>query len=226
MANELRVRQNFLGGLVEDNPLTAAATTLTSTSLAAMVAIGTTQHLPVVIDPDGIYGEPEIVWVTAHTVSAGIATILRGQEGTTARQHNRDVTWLHGSVVRDFPTVLNAAASSAFTLSTTITDVPGATITTVYSGVYFAYFVFDYEVNTAPGATDVMIGDLFVNGVAAGGEALWKPGATVQRATISSGYSITAGAGIVVKLRASRQGTTGSVNVNTGQTSLSLVGPF
>jgi len=102
MANELRVRQNFLGGLVEDAPLSAAATTLTSAALAAMVAIGSTQHLPIVLDPDGLYGEPEIVYVTAHTSTATTATILRGQEGSTARQHLQDVPWIHGPTITDF----------------------------------------------------------------------------------------------------------------------------
>ena len=123
MANELRVRQNFLGGIIEDNPLTSGATTLTSAALAAMVAIGSTQHLAITLDPDGLYGEPEIVWVTAHTAAATTATILRGQEGTTARAHYRDVRWSHGPTTRDTEqlvalqhvTLASAAASISFT---------------------------------------------------------------------------------------------------------------
>lgn len=102
MPNELRVRANGIGGKVEDNPLTAAATVLTSAGLAAVPAIGTTQHLAVVLDPDGIDGAPEIVWITAHTATAITATILRAQEGTTARQHLRDTDWIHGATVKDF----------------------------------------------------------------------------------------------------------------------------
>lgn len=101
MANELRVRANGIGGKVEDNPLTAAATILTSAGLAAVPVIGTTQHLAVVLDPDGIDGAPEIVWVTAHAAAATTATILRGQEGTTAREHLRDIDWIHGATVAD-----------------------------------------------------------------------------------------------------------------------------
>lgn len=101
MANELRIRQNFIGGLIEDNPLTAAATLLTSGGLASVVVIGTTQHFSIILDPDGLYGEPEVVWVTAHAAGASTATILRGQEGTTAREHSRDVPWLHGATVYD-----------------------------------------------------------------------------------------------------------------------------
>lgn len=102
MSNEARVRQNFLGGIVENNPLAAADTILTSSSMSYMVAVGTTQHLPVVLDPDGIFGEPEIAYVTAHGLGATTATLLRGQEGSTARQHNRDTPWLHGATTTDF----------------------------------------------------------------------------------------------------------------------------
>lgn len=118
MANELRVRQNFLGGLVEDNPLTAGATVMNSASLAAMVAIGSTQHMPIVLDPDGIYGEPEIAYVTAHASGATTATILRSQEGSTARQHNRDTPWLHGTTNRDLePTLTDVCYAAAGTTS-------------------------------------------------------------------------------------------------------------
>jgi hypothetical protein len=101
MANELRVRQNFIGGLVEDNPLTATATTFQSNALVAVVGIGSTQHFPITFDPDGLYGEPEIAYITAHTPGAVTATILREQEGTTKRQHNQDVPWVHGPTTLD-----------------------------------------------------------------------------------------------------------------------------
>jgi hypothetical protein len=101
VSNELRVRQNFIGGLVEDNPLASGGTTLTSAALSALVAIGSTQHAVIVLDPDGVAGAPEIVYVTAHTGSATTATILRGQEGTTARAHVQDTPWVHGPTVRD-----------------------------------------------------------------------------------------------------------------------------
>lgn len=127
MANELRVRQNFLGGLIEDNPLTSGATTLTSAALAAMVAIGSASHMPIVLDPDGVGGEPEIVWVTAHTAAATTATILRGQEGTTARAHNRDVPWSHGPTKKDGDdgmTLLYEVDLAATTATVTISSIP------------------------------------------------------------------------------------------------------
>lgn len=106
MANEKRLRALAVGGLVEDNPLTAAGTALASAGLAAMPAVGTTEHAAITFDPDGVFGAPEIAWITAHTAAATSATIARGKEGTTARQHDRDVPWIHGPTPRDFDGLL------------------------------------------------------------------------------------------------------------------------
>lgn len=102
MANELRVRALAVGGKVEDNPLAAAGVALTSAGLAALPAIGATQHLAITLDPDGLFGAPEIAWVTAHVIGTPTGTIARGQEGSTARQHDRDVDWIHGPTLWDF----------------------------------------------------------------------------------------------------------------------------
>lgn len=103
MANEKRKRQNAIGGLVEDNPLTSGATTLTSAALASVTGgVGSTEHFVIVLDPDGLWGAPEIVYVTALTGGAGSGTIARGQEGTTARAHDRDVPWVHAPTVKDY----------------------------------------------------------------------------------------------------------------------------
>jgi hypothetical protein len=102
MANELRVRSGFLGGLIEDNPLASGATTLTSAALASVPTIASTQHLAIILDPDGLDGAPEIAWITAHTAAATTATITKGQEGSVARAHARDIPWVHGPTVRDF----------------------------------------------------------------------------------------------------------------------------
>lgn len=102
MSNELRVRTNFAGGLVEDNPLSSSATTLTSAGLASVPAVASTQHVVLIIDPDAVGGNPEIVYVTAHTALATTATIVRAQESTAARQHLRDTPWVHGPTTKDF----------------------------------------------------------------------------------------------------------------------------
>lgn len=103
MANEKRTRTNGIGGLVEDNPLTSGATTLTSAGLAGLPVIDTTNHAAITIDPEGLEGNTvEIIYVTAHTASATTATVARGQEGTNAVAHSQDVPWVHGPTIKDF----------------------------------------------------------------------------------------------------------------------------
>lgn len=224
MANELRVRQNFLGGKVDDNPLTSGATTLTSSALAAMVAIGSTQHLPIILDPDAIFGAPEVVYVTAHTASATTATILRGQESTTARAHQQDVDWVHGATVLDFgahPEITGATvATSETTTSTTYTDLttsgPAVTMTVGPSGSVLLTLSADMVNNTinqyalmgyaVSGATTTAAADtraLLVNTAFAGQEAAFSrvfriTGLTPGSTTFTAKYRVTAGTGTFI----------------------------
>lgn len=102
MANEKRIRANFTGGLVDDNPLTIGATTMTSNALQALQVIDATQHMVLVLDPDGYGGAPEIAYLTGHTGASSTATLLRGQEGSTARAHVQDTPWVHSATAKDF----------------------------------------------------------------------------------------------------------------------------
>lgn len=102
MANEKRLRANSIGGLIEDNPLTNSATTLTSAALAALPLVDTTNHCAIVLDPDGVEGAPEIAWITAHSVYATTATILRAQESTVAIARSQGIPWVHAPTVKDY----------------------------------------------------------------------------------------------------------------------------
>jgi len=97
-----RIRLNFVTGTVEDNPLTDAATTLTSSGLTDLPTIADPDIAVIILDPDGT---PEIVHVTAHTAAADTATILRGQEGTVALEHASTTPWRHGPTADDFSDV-------------------------------------------------------------------------------------------------------------------------
>lgn len=105
MANEIRRRYNFKSGTITDNPLTNSATTMNSTNLAGLPAVGSTEYAVLVLDPAGTGNGPEVVYVTAHTGSATSATIVRGREGTTAVQHSSNVTWIHVATAADYPVV-------------------------------------------------------------------------------------------------------------------------
>jgi hypothetical protein len=102
VANELRRWANLCGGLVEDNPLAAAATTLTSAGLLALPAVAATEHYVIVFDPDGSHGgAPFAKRVTAHTAGATTATIEAAALWGTARDIPRDCPWVHTVVAED-----------------------------------------------------------------------------------------------------------------------------
>lgn len=95
--------------------------------MASLVAIGSTQHLTITLDPGATAGAPEIIYVTAHTASATTATILRGQEGTTARSHAQNTPWVHGATARDFtPTAWTTATLTSPWTAYTTTGYPPA----------------------------------------------------------------------------------------------------
>lgn len=101
MANERRIRFDFQSGFVDDNPLAIGATTLTSAALQDFPAITSREYAVIVLDPRGVSGLPEIVWMTAHTGGATTGTIVRGREGTAARQHIQGTRWAHSATVFD-----------------------------------------------------------------------------------------------------------------------------
>lgn len=105
MANEIRRRYNFISGIIDDNPLSNSATTLNSTELAGLPAVGSSEHVALVLDPTGVGNGPEIVWVTAHTGSATSATIVRAREGTSAVEHASTIAWAHVATAADFGTI-------------------------------------------------------------------------------------------------------------------------
>lgn len=102
MANEIRLRANFQSGTVSDNPLTLGAVSFVSSGLTAFPVIDGTNYAAVTLDPEGKAGDPEIVWITAHSNGDGFASILREQENTVARQHEQGTIWVHAPTKLDF----------------------------------------------------------------------------------------------------------------------------
>lgn len=87
--------RNNLAGQVSDNPLSSGATTINSTAFANLPTVADPDIMWLTLDPDGDDGAPEVVKVTAHTASATSVTVVRAQQGTTARAHNQDTVWKH-----------------------------------------------------------------------------------------------------------------------------------
>ena len=103
-----RVRSDNTFGTTTDNPLTAAATTMNSAGLANLAVVSSAEAI-IILDPNRLTGAPEIVVVTAHTGSATSATIVRGQFGTTARQHAAGTEWVHGPIASNATTFVTAS---------------------------------------------------------------------------------------------------------------------
>lgn len=105
-----RVRSNNAYGVITDNPLTAGATSFNSTQLTLLPNItAVSQHAIIVLDPKRVFGQPEIVVVTAHTGLATTATITRGAYGTIAASHAVGTAWAHVAIADDFTSVLTSA---------------------------------------------------------------------------------------------------------------------
>lgn len=96
-----RIRANNVYGIISDNPLTIGATTFNSSGLAVLPDVSSA-HAVVVLDPKRVFGEPEIVVVTAHTALTTSATIVRAQYGTVARSHPVNTSWAHVPINEDF----------------------------------------------------------------------------------------------------------------------------
>lgn len=100
-----RVKANFIWGTVGvDLPSTGTTATLTSAGLMTLPSVSAPQVSSITIDPNGVYGAPEIVHVTAHSSTANTATILRAQEGTTRRAHlaANSVEWRQTATKEDW----------------------------------------------------------------------------------------------------------------------------
>jgi hypothetical protein len=96
-----RLRANFKTGTITDNPLASGATTINSAEFAALPVIAAPNYMPLALDPEGINGAPEIVWVTDHASTATSVTVLRHQEGTLARAHPATSIWANTLTAQD-----------------------------------------------------------------------------------------------------------------------------
>lgn len=108
MPSGRRIRGNNVFGFITDNPLTAGAVTMNSAGLSTLPVVSSA-HAIICLDPKRVFGEPEIVVVTSHSASATVATIVRGQYGTTARSHPQNTTWAHVPLDEDYTEILTSS---------------------------------------------------------------------------------------------------------------------
>lgn len=83
-----RLKSNFKWGTITvDLSASGSSSTMTSPGLSTLPTVTAPDIAVLVLDPNGVHGAPEVVHITAHTVTTTTATILRAQEGTTQRAH-------------------------------------------------------------------------------------------------------------------------------------------
>lgn len=81
-----RVFQDLISGVTDADP-GAAGVTLSAPFLADLAVVASPEYIALTLDPEEVFGDPEIVHVTVHTASATTATIERGKEGTSGIAH-------------------------------------------------------------------------------------------------------------------------------------------
>ena len=123
------------------------------------------------------------------------------------------------------PTTYEAAASGTLTLGTSLTDVPGAsvTLTSLTAGaIYIATAVFDMNITTAA-AGQLVEGHLDVDGADQAARALKQMGA-VDRATVGQEWrgALTAAGSHTLKLRGLKNGASGVATIVTIHTKLQV----
>ena len=97
-----RLRYNGISGVVDDNPLAAAATAFTSDGLEDLPTIAAPDIVVVIFDPEKQEAQGiEIAYITDHTNGSNTATIDRGEEGTTGKEWPANTRWIHGPTVLD-----------------------------------------------------------------------------------------------------------------------------
>lgn len=96
-------RFNNAFGTTTDSPLGSSATTMNSQELPRLGVVDSanSEIARLTLDPERSGGAPEIIHVTDYDGTATSATIERGKEGTTAREHASGTTWEHGPTRED-----------------------------------------------------------------------------------------------------------------------------
>mgnify|MGYP000930141934 CR=1 FL=1 len=88
------LRENFKAGTLTAQLAGASTPTGTLTAgLSTLPVVAAPDFVRITLDPEGANGAPEIVYLTAHTAGNNSGTVLRAQEGTSARTHNIGTVW-------------------------------------------------------------------------------------------------------------------------------------
>ncbi len=115
MANEIRVRSDFVAGGLSAGMITSD-TAMNSAGLADLPAIAGTQMAALTLWRTDVLGrvtQKEVVYVTAHGAGTTTATVTRGREGTTAQTWLTGDRWSLTTVVSDLIVICTSSTRPA-----------------------------------------------------------------------------------------------------------------
>src|SRR5210317_377116 len=90
--------EDFKSGFLSAG-ISSVDTSLSSSEFSVLQVVASPDTMKIVLDPQGIAGDPEIVTVTTHTASATTVTVTRGGN---ARSHSSSTRWVHAATASDF----------------------------------------------------------------------------------------------------------------------------
>jgi hypothetical protein len=134
--------------------------------------------------------------------------------------------WISDVAMKDTVFPVSAAASGTITLTTSLADITGATIT-LPPGNYWVHATIDFDITVAGNTT--VVGVLSLDGVAQAAQMLIRPGTTAAgtagRWTVSQSWLITVaqGAAGVAKLRANKVANVNTSTAGGGHTTIQAI---
>lgn len=100
-----RLRYSSLSGAL-DSAADDSTGSLSSPDFAGLPVVASPDYLALILDPTETDGDPEIIYVTAHTSAATTITATRGREqahgGIAGRAHDSGTAWHHGPTPGEF----------------------------------------------------------------------------------------------------------------------------
>ena len=120
MATGVRLRSNFLDGVLSA-AVTNVATTMTSAEFANLPTVVLDDaYIPIVVGN-------EVMYVTEHAASSTTVTVERGTEGTATAAHDEGSPWEHAPTTKDVNEGFTPLASVASSGVSTEIDVTRST---------------------------------------------------------------------------------------------------
>ncbi len=122
MATTDRLFQDFISFVTDTDP-GVGGLSLSAPGLAALLVVADPDFVALTLDPEAVNGDPEIVWVSAHSSSATTATIVRGQEGTTPRAHPIGTQVVLGPTADTLEEIETDVATNVTNVATNVTNI-------------------------------------------------------------------------------------------------------